>query len=107
PVLTLKQKLPNVEAEELLKLAAKTKAPPTRTKAAGSAKARLTSAKGDHSIKVYNAKRDFTQTSEPPGATKEKKSKELLFVIQKHQASRLHYDFRLEMDGVLRSWAVP
>jgi len=107
PVLTLKQKLPNIEAEELLELAAKTKSVSVKAKAASPPKARRSAAKGDHSIKAYDAKRDFTQTKEPPGATKEKKSKELLFVIQKHEASRLHYDFRLEMEGVLRSWAVP
>lgn len=54
----------------------------------------------------YNQKRDFTKTAEPEGKI-EKSAGELHFVIQKHQASRLHYDFRLEIDGVLASWAVP
>jgi bifunctional non-homologous end joining protein LigD len=65
--------------------------------------------KGDRSIKAYEAKRDFTKTKEPgPSIHKRKRSaKEPMFVIQKHAARRLHYDFRLEMDGVLRSWAVP
>lgn len=58
------------------------------------------------SIKKYNQKRDFKQTSEPKGK-KEKSHKKLIFVIQKHDASRLHFDFRLELDGVLKSWAVP
>jgi bifunctional non-homologous end joining protein LigD len=62
---------------------------------------------GDGSISAYNAKRDFTQTEEPAGKSAAKKRKELLFVIQKHAASHLHYDFRLELDGVLKSWAVP
>ncbi|WP_167273367.1 DNA ligase D [Dyadobacter arcticus] len=53
----------------------------------------------------YNEKRKFDKTPEPKGG--EAKSEELIFVIQKHDASRLHYDFRLEMDGVLKSWAVP
>lgn len=57
-------------------------------------------------LKDYNAKRKFDKTSEPEGKTKKNKDK-LIFVIQRHAASRLHYDFRLEMDGVLKSWAVP
>jgi bifunctional non-homologous end joining protein LigD len=61
---------------------------------------------GDGSISAYHAKRDFTQTSEPSGKSKTD-GKKLLFVIQKHDASHLHYDFRLELDGVLKSWAVP
>jgi len=58
------------------------------------------------SLSKYVAKRDFTKTAEPK-AGKTKQTGSLLFVIQKHDASRLHYDFRLEMDGVLKSWAVP
>jgi bifunctional non-homologous end joining protein LigD len=54
----------------------------------------------------YWAKRDFSITSEPRGK-KAKAGESLSFVIQKHAASRLHYDFRLELDGVLVSWAVP
>ena len=55
----------------------------------------------------YHSKRDFKITSEPRGRVGKSAAKELSFVIQKHQASHLHYDFRLEWDGVLRSWAVP
>jgi bifunctional non-homologous end joining protein LigD len=54
----------------------------------------------------YAQKRDFSKTSEPKSGKSTDKSK-LVFVIQKHDASRLHYDFRLEMEGVLKSWAVP
>ncbi len=53
----------------------------------------------------YKEKRNFKSTSEPVGG--KAKTDQLIFVIQKHAATRLHYDFRLEMAGVLKSWAVP
>jgi bifunctional non-homologous end joining protein LigD len=56
-------------------------------------------------IQTYNRKRDFTKTKEPKG--RKLKGKGDSFVVQKHEASRLHWDFRLELDGVLKSWAVP
>jgi bifunctional non-homologous end joining protein LigD len=54
----------------------------------------------------YRAKRDFSKTAEPSGITKVKASKGLRFVVQKHAASHRHYDLRLELDGVFKSWAV-
>jgi DNA ligase D-like protein (predicted 3'-phosphoesterase) len=59
------------------------------------------------SLEQYRSKRDFKKTSEPPGKKGAARQKKRIFVIQKHDASRLHYDFRLEIDGVLKSWAVP
>ena len=55
----------------------------------------------------YRRKRDFSRTDEPEGAKQSPARAGLAFVIQKHAASRLHFDFRLELDGVMKSWAVP
>jgi bifunctional non-homologous end joining protein LigD len=57
-------------------------------------------------LSTYRKKRDFTKTSEPSGQVKIAASKRARFVIQKHAATRLHYDLRLELDGVFKSWAV-
>src|SRR5437763_4454164 len=58
------------------------------------------------SLSLYKRKRSFDETPEPQGK-KKSSSRTLKFVIQKHDASHLHYDFRLEMEGVLKSWAIP
>ena len=58
-------------------------------------------------LKKYWQKRDFNKTSEPAGKIKKASSRKKIFIVQKHAASHLHYDFRLELGGVLISWAVP
>ncbi|HEY1075560.1 MAG TPA: DNA polymerase ligase N-terminal domain-containing protein, partial [Fontimonas sp.] len=70
--------------------------------------ARKTARKSDRgtpALGLYNAKRNFGRTSEPKGARA--RGKGWSYVIQQHDATRMHYDFRLELDGVLLSWAVP
>ena len=90
---------------------AATKAPAKSARKIASKGAGASAAK---QLSEYQRKRDFAKTAEPSGATKSsrkparaKSADELRFVIQKHDASRLHYDLRLEMDGVMKSWAVP
>lgn len=58
-------------------------------------------------LKEYHQKRDFKSTKEPKGSTALAHHNELEFVVQEHHARQLHYDFRLELNGVLISWAVP
>lgn len=111
PVLTLKQELPETFTKAL------TAGPPPKLsrwpRNTKETKPAETSARGraDSSLREYAAKRDFKKTAEPPAAKVLPKGKREnahhRFVIQKHEATRLHYDFRLEMEGVLRSWAVP
>jgi bifunctional non-homologous end joining protein LigD len=89
--------------------AARPAAKTTGTSPASRGRARAKQAPEGVPLARYNAKRDFTGTAEPEGRVGRRKAKDaaLRFVIQKHWASRLHYDFRLELDGVMVSWAVP
>jgi bifunctional non-homologous end joining protein LigD len=64
-------------------------------------------AKADSGLEEYDRKRNFSATPEPEPKKPQRRGKNLTFVVQKHAASRLHYDFRLEVEGVLKSWAVP
>ena len=101
PVLTLKQKLPT----QFMKALAS--GPPP--KLASWPRNRKEEPR-DKSLREYAAKRDHTQTPEPPAKQKKARGSDKgvhRFVIQKHAARNLHYDWRLEMEGVLRSWAVP
>ncbi len=65
----------------------------------------VTMAKSDP-LSTYNAKRDFAKTAEPAGKRGKGRRGDLIFMVQKHDATRLHFDFRVELDGVLKSWAV-
>ena len=62
---------------------------------------------GPMALEKYRQKRDFRVTPEPEGKVGKRRTRALSFVVQKHAATRLHYDFRLELNGVLLSWAVP
>jgi bifunctional non-homologous end joining protein LigD len=69
--------------------------------------ARSTASQTPRSLAAYHRKRDLQQSGEPGGTKAVPKKAGPIFIIQKHDATRLHYDFRLEADGVLKSWAVP
>lgn len=78
----------------------------TRAKAAKSAPKKA-KAGGAAPLAEYRRKRDFSKTAEPAGGKLTRIEHPLRFVVQKHAASHLHFDFRLELDGVMKSWAVP
>src|SRR5687768_1549610 len=61
----------------------------------------------NHRLERYREMRDFAVTPEPRGKKVPPRKRELRYYIQRHDATRLHYDFRLELEGVLKSWAVP
>ena len=65
------------------------------------------SSKSAGALREYWSKRDFRRTPEPAGRASTHATQELQYCIQRHAARRLHYDFRLEWDGVLKSWAIP
>ena len=98
PVLALKQQLPKAFTKALAA------APPPKL-----SRWPRNSKRSDKSLREYTAKRDFAQTAEPAAEPRREEKADGVhrFVIQKHEASHLHYDWRLEMQGVLRSWAVP
>jgi len=80
----------------------------TRTRAAGSRSKTPTRARRSREtlLEEYRRKRDFSRTAEPRGG-KVRTTRKLAYIIQKHAARNLHYDLRLELDGVMKSWAVP
>jgi DNA ligase D-like protein (predicted 3'-phosphoesterase) len=61
----------------------------------------------DTTFEEYRSKRDFRKTPEPPGDNGASAQRKRIFVIQKHDASKLHYDFRIEIEGALMSWVIP
>ena len=87
-------------------MAKKTSGAKKSTGPARSPKSAKESAGSETKLTEYRQKRDFSRTDEPAGG-RVRASQKLVFVIQKHAASHLHYDLRLELDGVMKSWAVP
>jgi bifunctional non-homologous end joining protein LigD len=79
---------------------------PSRAKAARKTGSKSKGRSTEQQLTEYHKKRDFTVTAEPRGGEAPVRD-QLVFVVQKHAATRLHFDFRLELDGVMKSWAVP
>jgi bifunctional non-homologous end joining protein LigD len=81
---------------------------PVKKASAAKTSVRKSRTKRESPLAAYHAKRDFGKTAEPEGRAHEGEGRRSLrFVIQKHAASHLHFDFRIELDGVMKSWAVP
>ncbi|HSK17792.1 MAG TPA: DNA polymerase ligase N-terminal domain-containing protein [Longimicrobiales bacterium] len=78
-----------------------------QSKRGSTAKRRQSGGRAKAPLEEYRRKRDFEKTREPAGGATKSRRRGLQFVIQKHAASSLHYDLRLELDGVMKSWAVP
>ncbi len=98
------------KASKTSKASARKAAPSKASKASKAtkpAKASGVSTRKPAALIEYRRKRDFGKTAEPEGGAVERNTRTLQFVIQKHAASHLHFDLRLELDGVMKSWAVP
>ena len=87
-------------------MAKKVTGPPKSSGAKAAGQAEKPRPQPESQLAEYRRKRDFTRSAEPEG-TGSRKARKLVFVIQKHAARNLHYDLRLEHEGVMKSWAVP
>src|SRR5690348_16410702 len=101
------RKAPTAKKSSATKKSAATKKASSRSAAKKAPTTKNASSRTAKPLAEYNRKRDFSRTKEPAGTVPKAHEKTLHFVVQKHAASHLHYDFRLELDGVMKSWAVP